>query len=798
MNLAWRQKWSRVTRVSWDELRTRGRQELGKRLDAAFPFGLAPKISVHPSSATGKFFFSQSDLAERVRLLRQHLPSEVGNILLEADEICGHHFRLLGYTDLNYGNEIDWHLDAVHGKRAQLKPWFKIDFLNFGAVGDHKITWELNRHQHLVTLAKAWLLTDDARYADELRSQWYAWRRANPYPLGINWVSSLEVAFRTLSWLWVRNLLAGSTALDSQFDSDLLHGLALNGRHIERYISTYFSPNTHLLGEAVALFFIGVLCPQISAAAGWRKKGREILLQGAERQVLPDGVYFEQSLYYHVYALDLFLHFRLLALRNGIDVSPSFDQVVQRMLAVLQALSQNGVPGGFGDDDGGRLFNPRRNRAEHMADPLPIGAILYRNDQLRAKASSTSAPLTEEAIWLFGEQAVLDLLPQTSHNMPARAQFFPNGGIYISPDSGNSKQQITIDAGPLGAMRGGHGHADALSVKYSAHDRPWLVDPGTFCYFSSGNERNLFRGTGAHNTLRVDEVDQAVADGPFAWRELTPVRAESWITGETFSFFSGIHEGYLRLNDPVLHRRFVVHLYNGFWMVRDVAIGNEAHVLETFWHFAANLTLRKTRDAFVASANDNEDGQAIGFIPVNDPEWNLRIITGHVSPVYGIEEAAQVLHCRAETRLPAEHAMVVRTLAAKHETPGELVSVRAQSGETGVSSATAYECTENQRTHVLVFRDPEANAWNVGDWAGDADFFYCCREAQRISQLVACNVSSVTYHREPLLAHSGWVERLEFSGRDGKRDVSSSNPEALSGFSYNALACSDAGVVGKS
>ncbi len=79
----------------------------------------------------------------------------------EADEVCEHRFRLLGYEPLDYGQKIDWHLDAVHGKRAPLVPWYTIRFLDFSAVGDHKVTWELNRHQHFVTLAKAWCLTHD-------------------------------------------------------------------------------------------------------------------------------------------------------------------------------------------------------------------------------------------------------------------------------------------------------------------------------------------------------------------------------------------------------------------------------------------------------------------------------------------------------------------------------------------------------------------------------------------------------------------------------------------------------------
>jgi Heparinase II/III-like protein/Heparinase II/III N-terminus len=789
VSLAWREKLSRATSLSWDEVYTRIRQELVKRLDVGlYRFGLQPEpINLGTTDARRYFFFSRTDLPERVRLLREHLPTEVSSILGEADEICRHHFRLLGYVDLDYGAEIDWHLDAAHGKRSLRKPWYRIDFLNFAEVGDHKVIWELSRHQHLVTLAKAWLLTHDDRYANEVTSQWYAWQRANPYPIGINWVSSLEIAFRSLSWIWVRHLLADCPALDPQFNTDLLSGLALNGRHIERYLSTYFSPNTHLLGEALALFFIGVLCPQIPAASRWREKGLEILLQEPGRQVHPDGVYFEQSLYYHVYSLDLFLHARLLASRNGIDVPSSFDQVVQRMLGVVHALSQSGSPHGFGDDDGGRVFNPRRNRSEHMTDPMAIGAIFFQNEKLRA-----IAPLTEEAIWLFGEQAASFFLPQVSTHVPIRSQSFPEGGIYVSANSGNCPQQIVIDAGPLGAMRGGHGHADALSVKYSAHGRPSLIDPGTFCYISSGNDRNSFRGSAAHNTLRVDEVDQAAPDGPFAWKELPSIRAESWITGETFTLFRGSHTGYLRLSDPVLHRRFVVHLYKTFWMVRDVAEGNAAHILETFWHLGPNLTVRAAGGRFIAS----QPNQSLAFVPVSAPEWNCQITSGRVSPVYGIAEPAGVLRCRAEIRLPADHAMVIRALATEHEDPGELVCVTAQSLSPPAPGATVYEYSENQRTHFLVFRDAAAKTWNFGDWASDAGFFYYCTEAQRISQLIACHVTFVTYRSEPLVSNSRRVERFEYWDGDGGRQVYSSDQEALIRFSDTTLASWDAGVVG--
>jgi len=790
VSVPWLEKWSRIKRLTWDEVHTRASQELGKRLDASVLRStfLPERIEIVEAGRGGNFFFSQTDLPERVHLLREHLPAEVGAIVTEADEICRHRFHLLGYLDLDYAAEIDWHLDAVHGKRSPLKPWHKINFFDFALIGDHKVTWELNRHQHLVTLAKAWLFTHDSRYPKELVSQWNAWHKANPYPIGVNWASSLEVAFRSLSWIWVGQLLADCPELIGQFNPDLLRGLALNGRYIERYLSTYFSPNTHLLGEAAALLFIGVLYPQIPSAARWKKKGLEILLQQAGRQVHPDGVYFEQSLYYHVYALDLFLHARLLASRNRIEVPENFDEVLRKMLSVVKALSQNGPPLGFGDDDGGRLFNPRRNRGEHMSDPLAIGAVLFPDQQIRG-----AARLTEESIWLFGEQATASF-STASTSVPSRSQSFPIGGLYISASPENPSQQIVIDAGPLGAMRAGHGHADALSVKYSAHGRPCLIDSGAFCYMSSGGERNSFRGTGAHNTLRVDELDQAVPDGPFAWKGLPSVRAESWIAGETFAFFSGSHTGYLRLSDPVLHRRFVFHLYKGFWMVRDTAEGKTAHVLETFWHLDPNLVTRQSKSSFiVANAADQELTEGIAFVPVNDSEWDCRTTSGHISPVYGIAESAEVLCCRAEIRLPAEHAMAVRPLAANGDAPGQLVRVKAQSVQS--NSTTVYEYTENGRAHFLIFRDPGTRDWKVADWESDAEFLYYCAEGQRISQIAACRISFIRYHGEALVSASRQVQRFEYWERDGKRQASSSDKEFLGSFSDARLASRDAGVV---
>src|SRR6202166_983148 len=255
------------------------------------------------------------------------------------------------------------------------------------------------------------------------------------------------------------------------------------------------------------------------------------------------------------------------------------------MLDVVAALAQAGPEEGFGDDDGGRLWNPRRNRTEQMTDPLALGAVMYSRE-------FSAARLTEEAIWLFGNPAV-EKLARAKTNPVARSLAFPDGGLYVLADSQPYAQAVVMDAGPQGIGRSGHGHADALSLRLTMDGRGWLVDSGSGVYISKDPaDRNALRGTGAHNTMRVDGVDQAIADEPFSWTHIPSTLVENWIVGKSFTSFVGSHNGYARLADPVVHRRHVLKIAGGLWLVRDIAFGRTEHELEIRWHFAPDLEVQ--------------------------------------------------------------------------------------------------------------------------------------------------------------------------------------------------------------
>ena len=173
----------RLLAMERSELSDRVRQYVKARLDALrYRLGLEFPDDVRSAVrySQPRFFFPPENVGSICSLLKERLPEQAAEIVRRAEQISCHRFDLLGYESLDYGAQIDWHLDRVHIKRAPRKFWFKIRYLNFEEAGDSKIIWELNRHQHFVILAKAYRLTGDGKFAREIFNQWQHWHAENP------------------------------------------------------------------------------------------------------------------------------------------------------------------------------------------------------------------------------------------------------------------------------------------------------------------------------------------------------------------------------------------------------------------------------------------------------------------------------------------------------------------------------------------------------------------------------------------------------------------------------------------
>ncbi len=385
--------------------------------DAAFWRLLEPEISsasellANFRERSGSAFFPGFDNAKTtVAEFKRRWPKSVAEITGRADRITAGHFDLLGLRQLSFGDPIDWHLEPLAGKRGPLIHWSRLNFLDSELFGDKKITWELNRHQYFAVLGQAYWLTGDERYAETFANHLTSWLTANPPKLGINWASSLEVAFRSISWTWALHFFKHSRALTPEIFLSVAKFLYLNALHLETYLSTYFSPNTHLTGEALGLFYLGTLFPEFRDASRWRKTGLGILVEKLEQHVQADGVYFEQASYYHRYTADFYLHLRILLEANNEAVPARVDEKLQQLLDFLMYITRpDGRTPLFGDDDGGRLMKLDDRPANDFRATLSTGAAVFNRGDYKFVAGETA----EETLWLLGPTSSAQAGPVT-------------------------------------------------------------------------------------------------------------------------------------------------------------------------------------------------------------------------------------------------------------------------------------------------------------------------------------------------------------------------------------------------
>ncbi|HTW58277.1 MAG TPA: alginate lyase family protein [Terriglobales bacterium] len=769
-------KFSRLFSMDGREVFDRLRQSFTARADLLryrmgheFTADFAVDGGSEKADRFGRFFFEPAEVPSLCALLEQTFPARAEEIVFQAEKICRHQFDLLGYKSLDFGRDIDWHCDVVHGIRGPRFPWFKVKYLDFDQVGDAKITWELNRHQHFVVLAKAYWLTRDDRFVNEILVQWTDWQKENVYPIGINWGSSLEVGYRSLSWIWTFFLLRECPRFTPDWHQKWQRGLSLNGRHIANYLSTYFSPNTHLLGEAMALFFLGTLFPKLRQAKQWQELGWKILVDGARTQVADDGFYIEQSTYYHIYALDIFLHARILAGLGGVAIPDEFDQTVQRMLNALLLLGRAGAVPALGDDDGGRVFDGQRNQQQHLLDPLATGAVLYGRGDYKLAIGRPH----EEMLWLLGPKGLAEFESLPKAEASADSVALASSGYYLMADA-DSRQQLVIDCGPLGWRNAGHGHADALSLTLIRNQRNLLIDPGTFEYVGDSGERARLRGTGAHNTMLVDGQDQAEATGPFSWKNCLRAKAESWIVGREFDFFEGSHDGYCRLTSPVTHRRWVFHRKRNFWFVRDRAEGRGHHQLDIAWHMGASLSPVSAKEHIFV---DGQEGLAL--LTAEGQGWGASLRRDVWSPAYGRSESASGVNFGAQIELPADFATVLIADAGIWEGQAQRDRGRLVRLNTVGNTTSFWQFSKGAQEHNLVFRH-QAGPWTCGPWTSDADFLYWSldREKQRYD-LILCFGSYADAGGERVLSCDRKILYAEVSSSAEKVNVLSSHPESV-------------------
>jgi hypothetical protein len=617
------------------------------------------------SRQSPEFFPGFAAGAEQAAALQQQLfPDETTELITQAKRIANEHcWALLGFGEKCFGaGEIDWNLDPLSGYDWPLAHHAEINLIRDDG-SDVRVVWELNRMAQLITLGRAYAVTDNQRFSSEFFRQLASWREQNPVGRGVNWNCAMEVAFRAINLLAAFELFLRAPQMSEAELAELLRMIDQHGAHIRRNLEySHIATSNHYLADVTGLLWLGVLLPELEAAREWREFGLQELLREMDKQLLADGADYEASTGYHRLKLELWLYSFVLCHINAIDIDARYWDKLRGMIEYVRAyLRPDGRAPLIGDSDSGQVFPLAPHRGDDHAYVLALGAAIFQEPRFKI----TGAGVTEELLWILGEPGLRDYkaLPAVE---PSESQAFPDSGTYILR---YDDLYLLFNASGSGVNgRGSHGHNDALSIEVSACGSAFIVDPGSYVYTADLRERQRFRSTAYHSTVEVDEVEQNTTDeqAPFIIGNEAEPRVISWESSHDVDVLVAEHFGYQRLPQPLTHRRTVrFDKQRRCWRVEDKLSGEGTHELRFRFHLAPGLENSIRPDGTI-EVYDKMSGARLLIVasglaaePVLESRFSSRD--------YGAKEASESVCWTVQAALPVTAQFVLVPVGANED-----------------------------------------------------------------------------------------------------------------------------------
>jgi hypothetical protein len=266
----------------------------------------------------------------------------------------------------------------------------------------------------------------------------------------------------------------------------------------------------------------------------------------------------------------------------------------------------------------------------------------------------------------------------------------------------------------------------------------------------------------------VDGANQSETASAFSWEQLTQAKADQWVQGKSFDLVVASHDGYQRLASPVTHRRWVISLRNGVYLIRDVVEGQGKHQLDISWHLGQELQLVKENVFRVKGAS-----HGLALLPAQGHGWAEEVRKEYCSPAYGQRSPMTVLNFGTVAAMPQEFSVLLVTLEEAHQSPGSFVRILGQKAEDLVS---AYDYSSENAKYSFFFARP-GKPWQQGAVSSDAEFV--CWSKGLLDRLIFCNGSYATIDGGPELRFRQPVSWGEVLQEPAGQTVFSSDPEAV-------------------
>lgn len=475
------------------------------------------------------------------------------NLIDQSEKFVNGEFNLFNEKH-TFEKELDFHCNYKSKKQWPQIFSKQVDIRDGFTYGGAKFVWEINRLYPLSAFGFSYAKTHNIEYREQFFNLLRCWMKQNPYMVGVNWTSGIELSVRIVNLLWGLSCFE-KTQLSRDEEKLLCQFLYQHATYLWRYPSKYSSNNNHAIAEALGLFLVGVFCPGFRHAEKWKRFGIQTLERECLRQILEDGGSYEYSTTYLSFVFDFFLLFKIVCDHQGIPYDKQVDRRLEQACDYISSLMDcRGNIANIGDQDSAVLVNFGLNSWQNFTSILNTGAVLFKRDDLR----QSNFPDIKTAFLTGVDQAKVDLASKkkTVSNSPVHLK---KSGLSVIRKQINGKELFfTGNATPLGMPPlYAHGHLDALSFTLSVDGRQFFVDPGTYLYHSGGKWRQYFRSTSAHNTIVVNGSDLTEMTGDFMFGKPYKITNHEVMNDDNGIIWEASHNAYQCLDCCVEHKRQV-------------------------------------------------------------------------------------------------------------------------------------------------------------------------------------------------------------------------------------------------
>ncbi|MBO6280256.1 MAG: alginate lyase family protein [Bacilli bacterium] len=392
----------------------------------------------------------------------------------------------------------------------KFKDCFYLDARKVNVPGtgfDIKVPWEISRMEYLFSLAMAFRINKEEKYASKIFEIVNDFRKENPYNSGVNWDISMEVGIRLANIILATELVQDSKAYLKNRKA-LIRLTYEHVVHIKKNLENKRNPNNHYLGDLLGLAVGYASYPYL-----FNKKDIDFVINEThkeiKRQILPDGVDFEGSTSYQRLTGEIIAFTLIPLLKLGFKVDEQEKELIKKMCEfTINIMDGNHLVSKLADNDSGRVFQ-----------------LFLENDSNHSFYLNALLPLATNQMfdyqYLINSGGFIFVSSKDEYKYEAKElSLYEHSKIAVYK---NDLYSLLFTASiPEINQMPGHAHNDILSFVLKINNKEFITDPGTGEYTSSEEKRNLFRTIKNHSTVSIDDNEQRIFppssfDSMFDW-----------------------------------------------------------------------------------------------------------------------------------------------------------------------------------------------------------------------------------------------------------------------------------------